>query len=62
VLVQTTANAELNLAFNLSKQGVVTPHSDIVAGVESSTALTNNDSARLNHFRAENLNAKSLGI
>src|SRR5688572_26103120 len=52
---------ELDLALHASPQGVVAPDTDVLTGVDASTALTNDDAARLNRLAIEQLYAKALG-
>ncbi len=53
---------ELDLAVNQSEEGVVLANTDIVAGMDGSTALSDNDIARNNGLTVSLLYAKTLRL
>ncbi len=53
---------ELDLTVDQSEEGVVCAHADIVAGMNSSASLSDDDIAGDNRLTVGLLNAKSLGL
>ena len=49
-------------AVNLCKQGIVLANTDIVAGMEVSTALPDEDVARKNELTVRTLRSQTLGL
>ena len=61
-MILRSLDFKLHRAVNLGKQGVVTTHTDVVAGVELRTTLTNNDAASIDSCITKNLHTKTLSL
>ena len=61
-MILRSLDFKLHRAIDLGKQGVVTTHTDIVAGMELRAALTNDDAASVNGCVTKNLHTKTLGL
>ena len=53
---------ELDLSVNQSKQRVVTAKTDVIAGTDSGSSLTDDDVARKDNFPVRLLDAKTLCV
>ena len=61
-MILRSLDFKLHRAIDLGKQGVVTTHADIVAGMELRAALTNDDAAGIDCSVTKNLHTKTLGL
>ena len=61
-LAVTTHSLEFNLAVNFSKQGVIRSDTDVLAGMDVSTSLANENVAGKNKLTVSTLYAKTLGL
>src|SRR6266545_1870935 len=62
LFVVRSLEAELDLAIDLREQSMVLADSDVVPGVNTGTALANNDAARGHGLPAETLDAEALRL
>ena len=61
-LVQWTLVPELDTAIYLRKQGVVSSHTDVIAGMNLGATLAHDDIAGWHKLTAKTLDAEPLGI